>query len=80
MTKLICFICKKEKERKTKNDIECIFYCNRYENEMTVTCEKLICCCCDKFFDECIYQIDNLNNFILLHRFSLNLCNYDENS
>ena len=47
---------------------------------MIIACEISIYCCCDKFFDECIYQIDDLNNFILLHKFNLNLCNYDENS
>ena len=56
------------------------FFISKYKNEITAACEKLICCCYDKFFDECIYQIDDLNNFILLYRFSLNLCNYDENS
>ena len=55
-------------------------FIDEYENEMTAACEKLICCCCDEFFDECIYQIDDLNDFIHLHRFNLNLYDYNENS
>ena len=56
------------------------FFISKYENEIIIACEKSICCCCNEFFDECIYQIDDLNNFILLHKFSLNSCSYDENS
>ena len=47
---------------------------------MIAVYKKLICCCYDEFFDKCIYQINDLNNFIHLHRFSLNLYNYNKNS
>ena len=47
---------------------------------MITTCERLICYCCDKFFNKYIYQINDLNDFIHLHRFCLNSCNYNKNS
>ena len=47
---------------------------------MTAACEKLICCYYDKFFNKCIYQINDLNDFIYLHRFCLNLYDYNKNS
>ena len=56
------------------------FFIDEYENEMTTAYEKSIYCCYNEFFNECIYQINNLNNFIYLHRFSLNSCDYNENS
>ena len=53
---------------------------SKYEDEMTAACERSICCCCGEFFGGCTYQIDDLDDFIHLHRPSLDSCGYNGNS
>ena len=53
---------------------------SRYEDEMSAASERSICCSCGSFFAGHVYQLDDQDDFILLHQTSLDRCGSHGNS